>query len=201
MQHEIPVGLKMEKFGTKQKEEKKEEEKPAVHKRKFLHLLDEEHVELKRLTLDDVEEAVKILRKCAFDVAEGEVSSVVKHNVSFGVYVNRMLVGVGLAWPTNFNIENKSITGGEPNAVYMEDPAVLLAYEGRDVRRMLLREREEDARRGGFRYSISYLYEDVPKGSIVAMIKEAGSQLGKLYLSEGYEFYKTEKGILVLKKL
>lgn len=201
MQHKVFVGFEMEKFGAKQKEEKVEEEKPTVPKRRFLHLLDEEHVEMKRLNQDDVEETVKVLRKCAFDVTEGEVSSVVKHNMSFGAYVNRMIVGVGLSWPARLNFEKKTITGGEPNAVYMEDPAVLLAYEGRDVRRMLLKEREEDTKRGGFKYSISYLYEDVPKGSIVEMIKEAGSQLGKLYLSEGYEFFKTDKGILAMKKL
>lgn len=185
----------------KKKEEKEEKEKPAAPKRKFLHLLDEDQVELKRLSTDDRKEVAKVLVRCAFEVTEGEVASVLKYNMSFGAYVNRMLVGVGLAWPASFNFEEKSIAGGKPNSLYLEDPAVMLAFEGRGIRRMLVKEREEDARKEGFRFSISYLNEDLPKGSIVSMIKEAGSQLGKLYLSEGYEFFKTTKGILAVKKV
>ena len=48
---------------------------------------------------------------------------------------------------------------------------------------------------------IGYLYEDIPKEEIAHYITEAGSALERLYLSEGYEFYRTDKGILAFKKV
>jgi len=187
----------MEKFATKKDEEKTTDEK----KPKFTHLLDEEQVEIKRLDETDIEDTVKVMRKCAFDVTELEVQNIIKYEMSFGAHVNRMLIGVGLSWPACLDLESKSIKGGDANALYMEDPAVLLAYEGRGIRRILLKEREKEALRKGLNHTIAYLYEDLPRGSIVDQIKEAGSQLEKIYLSEGYEFFRTDKGILTVKKL
>jgi hypothetical protein len=195
---------------TFKNDEKKEELKPfevekktekEAKKPKFLHLLDEEEVEVKRLEKDDLEESVKVMRKCAFDVTEGEVTSIIEYKKSFGATVNRMLIGIGLGWPAKLDIDRKVITSGEPNALYLEDPAVLLAYEGRGIRRILLKEREKEAVSSGLKYTIGYLYEDIPKGSIAEYIMEAGSQLEKLYLSENYEFFRTERGILAFKKL
>ena len=185
----------MERF---KEEVKKEKEGPKV---KFLHLLDEEEVEIKKLKKDDVEESVSVMRRCAFDVTEAEVGNIVAYGKSFGAEVHRMLIGIGLGWPARLDTDKMVITSGEPNALYMEDPAVLLAYEGRGIRRILLKEREKETIKSGFTYAIGYLYEDVPKGSIEAYIREAGSQLEKLYLSEEYEFRRTEKGILAFKKL
>jgi len=186
-----------ETFAMKQEEKKKEDQK-----KKFLYLLDEDQVEVKRLTHEDIGETVKVMRKCAFDVTDTEVDSIVAYKMSFGCFVNRMLIGVGLAWPAVYDAESRSVRGGErTNAVYMEDPAVLLGYEGRGIRRILLKQREDDAKATGKAYSIAYLYEDLPRGSIVDYIKEAGSQLGKLYLSEEYEFFRTDKGVLAVKKL
>lgn len=188
----------MEKFAMKQEEKKDEATKP-----KFMDLMnDNEEVEVKRLDSEDIEDVVKVMRKCAFDVTEAEVRSIIKYEMSFGCHVNRMLIGVGLSWPANYNADKKAILGGEPNALYLEDPAVLLAYEGRGIRSILLKERETEAIRRKYSHTISYLYEDVPKGSsIVDMIKEAGSQLEKLYLTEGYEFFRTSKGVLSVKKI
>lgn len=182
----------------KQSEKKLEAEAP---KKKFVHLLDEEEVEVKRLDSEDIEDCVKVMRKCAFDVTEVEVGNIIAYGKSFGATVNRMLVGVGLAWPAKLDLDSKRITGGEPNAMYMEDPAVLLAYEGRGVRRILLGEREKETASSGLKYAIGYLYEDIPKGDIASYITEAGSTLEKLYLSENYEFFRTEKGILAFKKV
>ena len=182
----------------KQSEKKQEAETP---KKKFVHLLDEEEVEVKRLDAEDIEDCVKVMRKCAFDVTEVEVGNIIAYNKSFGATVNRMLVGIGLAWPAKLDLETKKISSGEPNAIYLEDPAVLLAYEGRGVRRILLKEREKEAINSGLKYTIGYLYEDVPKGNIAEYITEAGSALEKLYLSEEYEFVRTEKGILAFKKV
>lgn len=186
----------MESF--KQSEKKLEAEAP---KKKFIDLLDTEEVEVKRLDSDDIEDCVKVMRKCAFDVTEVEVGNIIAYGKSFGATVNRMLVGIGLAWPAKLDLERKIITSGEPNALYLEDPAVLLAYEGRGIRRILLTEREKEAASSSLRYSIGYLYEDIPKGNIADYITEAGSTLEKLYLSEDYEFFRTDKGILAFKDL
>jgi len=181
---------------------KKEEKKKKEGEKRFLQLLDEDQVEVKRLSLDEVEEAVKIMRKCSFDVTESEVSSIVKYNVSFGSFVNRMLIGVALAWPAVYDPEQRIVRGGEEtNAIYLEDPAILLSFEGRGIRRILLKQREDDAKSAGKEYTMAYLYEDLPSGSIVDFITESGSQLEKLYLSENYEFFKTKKGVLAVKKL
>jgi GNAT superfamily N-acetyltransferase len=113
-----------------------------------------------------------------------------------------MLIGIGLAWPAVYDPEQRIVKGGEEtNAIYLEDPAVLLSFEGRGIRRILLKQREDDAKSAGKAYTMAYLYEDLPKGSIVDFITESGSQLEKLYLSENYEFFKTKKGVLAVKKL
>ncbi|MBU0532501.1 hypothetical protein KKB44_03335 [Candidatus Micrarchaeota archaeon] len=186
----------MESFKQEKKDEEEEKFKP-----KFIHLLDEEEVEVKRLGEEDIEECVKVMRKCAFDVTEAEVKSIVDYEKSFGATVNRMLIGVGLSWPARLDAEKMIIMHGDPNALYLEDPAVLLAYEGRGIRRILLKEREKEATESEFKYVISYLYEDLPKGNISEYIREAGSQLEKLFLSEDYEFHRTEKGTLAFKKI
>lgn len=186
-----------EKFKT----DEKKEQKTDKDKKKFLYLLDEDQVEVKRLTPEDIEEVVKVMRKCAFDVTDKEVTYIIDYNLSFGAYVNRMLIGVGLGWPAHFDMKQKKIVGGEPNAMYLEDAGVLLVYEGRGIRRILLKEREIEAKNKNFEYTVAYLSEDLPKGSIEEYIKETGSQLEKLYLSEGYEFLRTDRGMLVMKKL
>ena len=184
---------------TTKKEEKKTEEEPK--KKSFVKLLDEDQVEIKKLDPEDSEDALKVMRKCSFDVTQGEIETILRYGFSYGCYVNRMLIGVGLAWSAHLDVETKTVKSGSSNALYLEDPAVLLAYEGRGIRRILLKAREDAAQSKLMKFSIAYLYEDVPKGEIVSLIKEAGSQLEKLYLSESYSFFKTEKGILAFKQL
>lgn len=188
----------MEKFAVEKKVDEKQIE---THMKKHLSLLDEDEIEIKKLDEESVEDTIKVMRRCAFDVSEAEVRSIIIYGMSYGACVNRMLIGIGLSWPANLDYESKSIRDGEPNALYLEDPAVILSYEGRGIRRMMLQEREEEAIKRGYKYAIAYLYEDIPKGNIADMIGEAGSQLEKLFLSENYEFFRTEKGILTVKRL
>ncbi|MBI5051267.1 hypothetical protein HZC08_00765 [Candidatus Micrarchaeota archaeon] len=184
------------------KEEKKViPAKKEQQKKKFLYLLDLDQTEVKKLTAEDVEDATKVMRKCGFEFTEKEVDDIIKLGMSFGTYVNRMLVGVGLGWPTTFDYEKRTLAGKEVNAMYMEDPAVLLSHEGRNIRRLLLHEREKEAILSRLKYSIAYLYQDLPRGEISEYIRETGSQLEKLYLSEEYEFFRTEKGVLAVKKI
>jgi len=182
-------------------EKKEEKEKGPEKKKKFLHLLDEDQTEIKLLDLSDLKDVVVIMRKCAFEVTDKEVEDILKYSLSYGSYVNRMLIGVGLSWPASYDPEKKALIEGENNAIYMEDPAVLLAYEGRGLRSVLLKAREDAGRRNNFKYAISFLSEDLPKESIESYIKEAGSSLEKLYLKEEYQFFRTEQGILTVKKL
>ena len=185
-----------EKFKTDEKQAKKEPEK-----KQFTQLFDEEQTEIKRLNGEDVDEVVKVMRKCAFDVTDKEVLYIVNYGFSFGCYVNRMLIGVGLSWPTNYDANERILKAGDANALYIEDPAVLLAYEGRGIRRILLQARESDAKTKALKYSLAYVSEDLPSGDIDNYIKESASQLEKLYLSEGYQFYKSSRGLLAMKTL
>ncbi len=182
-------------------EKKDTKEKEAGPKKKFLHILDQDETEIKKLTQDDLDDAVKVMRKCAFDVTDKEVAMIIDYKMSFGCYVNRMLIGVGLSWPAHYDEQSKGIRNGEANAIYLEDPAVLLSYEGRGIRRILLKTREDNAKASGMKYVITYLSEDLPKGGLEDYIREAGSQLEKLYLSENYQFLKTDRGILAIKTL
>jgi len=193
----------MDSAFVEKKDTKKEilKEQKEEKKKEFIDLLDEDQVEVKKLTMEELEDAVKVMRKCAFDVTESEVKTIIDYGMSYGAFVNRMLIGVGLAWPAAYDHEKRTIAGKEYNALYMEDPAVLLMYEGRGVRRILLKERENEGLARRYPYSIAYLYEDIPKGSVVDYIKEAGSQLEKLYLSEDYEFFRTDRGVLAVKRL
>lgn len=183
------------------KVDEKKEVKDVGPKKKFLHILDQDEIEIKKLSRDDLEEAVKVMRKCSFDVTDKEVAMIIDYNMSFGCYVNRMLIGVGLSWPAHYDENEKGIRNGDANASYIEDPAVLLSYEGRGIRRILLKTREEDAKNSGYKYILSYLSEDLPKGGLEDYILESGSQLEKLYLSESYQFLKTDRGILAIKNL
>ena len=184
-----------------QPEKKLEENQPKLKKKPVLQLWDEDQIEVKKLEEEDVDDILPVLRKCTFEVTRKEISGIISFNMSFACYVNRMVVGVGLAWTARYDPDRKSIVTGEPNAVYFEDPAVLLAYEGRGVRRILLRSREKESKSKSFEYGISYISEDLPKEGVESYIKEAGSQLEKLYLSEGYSFFKTKDGLLAVKRL
>lgn len=190
-----------EKIDTKSEVIPDSKEKEKKKKKGFVGLLDEDNVEIKKLEAEDVEDVLKLMEKCSFDVTEKEVASVIKHGMSFGCYVNRMLIGIGLGWPTAYDPESRAITAKDYNAVYLEEPAVLLMYEGRGIRRILLKEREKDALARKFSYAIAYLSEELPQGSVVEYIKESGNQLEKLYLSENYEFFRTDRGILTVKRL
>ncbi len=207
LRHKIPLRVFVldqsfaKKVDTEQEKKVAEPKQKEEKKKEFLHLLDEDQVEVKKLDETDIEDVVKIMRKCAFDVTDSEVLKIIKYGLSFGCYVNRMLIGVGLGWPASYDPEKRRIIAGEYNAVYLEDPAVLLMYEGRGIRSILLRQRERAGRTSDYKYAIAYLSEDIPKGNVVDYIKEAGSQLEKLYLGGDYEFFRTERGVLSVKRL
>ncbi len=181
--------------------QKKKAEKKQVKKPKIVPKVDIEEIEVKLLDEDDLEDVSKVMKKCSFEVLDDEILEIISFGMSFGATVNRVVVGVGLAWPARFSKRSLDLVDGRPNALFLEDPAVLLAFEGRGIRRLLIKEREREAKRQGFRYVVSYLDEDVPTEDISEYIKEAGSKLEMIYLQEGYFFAKTDKGVLAYKVL
>jgi len=186
-----------------QKEEKKEEQKEEKKKEaKFVRLFNEDQIEIKTLGADDVEDATLVMEKCAFEVTKDEVFKVISYGMSFGCYDNRMLVAVGLSWPTAYNEEKKSLTTSTKyNALYLEEPAVLLMYEGRGLRRILVETREQLARKNRYSYLLAYLDKETPRVGIEDYIKESGSQLEKIYLELGFSFIPTNYGVLAVKRL
>lgn len=91
-------------------EEKKEEK--ASPKMRVRSPIDMEEAEIKRLKPEDTEEVTVIMRKCLFSVTDDEVREVLKRNMSYGAYVGRMLVAVGLAWGTAYNPSNLQLEVG-----------------------------------------------------------------------------------------
>ncbi|MBN2478550.1 GNAT family N-acetyltransferase [Candidatus Micrarchaeota archaeon] len=179
------------------KKEKKDEEKKKLP---VLRTLQDEQIEIKKLNSEeDVENAFKLLKKSGFEVTKKEIEQIVKEGVSFGAYVSRILIAVGLGWKAYLNPKKVSISDGEPNAVYLEDVVVSLQYEGRGIRSMLIKAREKEALANKFLYSMAYISGDLPEGGIEDYIKERGGKLAKEYLLRGYEFHKTKDGTLAVK--
>lgn len=212
-------------FREKIFEEKKEKE---AHKPKKMELLsDMEHVEIKKLAPADLDDVYALMRKTLWESTKEQIADVIKEGMSYGAYVERMLVGAGLGWPAHYddlqrglpsskqparcktfgkamafpNEKNKEIGKGGPNAIFMEDIALLLSYEGRGIMKMLVEEREKEAKEKGISHAVGFISPDWPKGNLGDMIKERGNRIEKIYLDAGYEFFRTKDGILAVKKL
>lgn len=180
-----------------------EKKEPEAIKLKKLDLLsDFEHVEIKKLNFEDVDEVFKIMHKTLWEVSREQVADVIKAGMSYGAYVERMLVGAGLCWPTRFNEKSKTMVNGKPNALYLEDVALLLTYEGRGIRKMLIEEREKAAKANGFKYTLAYISPDWQRNGVLEdMINERGNKIEKAYFASGYKFIRTKDGILAVKKI
>ncbi len=189
--------MSFEKFKQEvKKEEPKKEEKKKIPE---LRTLNSEIVEIKKLYLDDLEETVKLLTINGFEVTDKEVEHILRAGLSFGAYVGRQLVGLGLAWIACFDMKKTILVDGDPNSIYLEDVVLSLAYEGRDIRNMLLKAREEEAKNRNLLYSIAHVSEDLPLGGLEDYIRERGKKQTKLYLLEQYEFFDTKNGLLAVK--
>jgi len=179
--------------------EKKEQ--ADVKPRKLELLSDLEHVEIKKLGQEEVKPIYLVMKKTLWEVGEAQVADVVKSGLSYGAYVERMPVGAGLAWPAFYDEARQSVGEGEPNAIYLEDVALLLAYEGKGIRDMLVAEREKAAKAKGFAYAIAFISPDWKPGDLREMIRERGNKAERAYLAMGYSFVRGRDGILAVKKL
>ncbi|MEM2948457.1 MAG: hypothetical protein QXY05_04365 [Candidatus Anstonellales archaeon] len=188
---------------------KKEEEvkaPPAAKKKRTYDLaVDEEEAEIKKLDIDDFEDVISIMRRAMFEIGKAEakqIEEILKLGASYGAYVDRMLVAVGLAWPISFDRATKVIGKGPANALYLEDVALLLAYEGKGIRQKLVKAREDEARALGLKYAVAIASEEVPKEeNVIEVIKERGTKIEKVYLERGYSFFKSKIGLIAFKEV
>ena len=179
---------------------------PAMKKkRKYELAVDEEESEIKKLGIEDFEEVISIMRKAMFEIGRAEakqIEEILKQGASYGAYVDRMLVAVGLAWPIAFNRATKTIGKGMANALYLEDVALLLAYEGKGIREKLVKVREDEARAMGLKYVVAIASEEVPKEeNVIEVIKERGTKIERIYLDRGYSFFKSKIGLIAFKEV
>ncbi|MCX6773599.1 MAG: GNAT family N-acetyltransferase [Candidatus Micrarchaeota archaeon] len=193
----------------KRKEMEKKMEAPSALKRKELLedmkiLSSNEIVEIKRLDEEDLEEVVKLMRKALFEIGKKEmkeIKDILKQGHSYGAYVDRFIIGVGLGFPIYFDRSEKFFSSEEaPNALYMEDAAVLIDYQGKGVIEMLVEEREKEARVNGLEYVVGISGDNI-NGDIRAEIEKGGTLMQKKYLQLNYRFANTESGFVVFKKV
>ncbi|MEM4366724.1 MAG: hypothetical protein QW035_01170 [Candidatus Anstonellales archaeon] len=178
---------------------RKEEEKPPALKRKLPEMVpDIEHIEIKRLSVADVEEATLVLRKCTVETNEDEVRGIIKEGLSYGAYVDRMLVGVGLAWVASYDPKKKALRGDHRNAAYVEEVVVLLQYEGKGIRNKILQAIENEAQAKGLSYTVALITPGVPESS-ESSVTHYGTKTEKVLVQRGYELNKTPEGILAVK--
>lgn len=178
-----------------------EKEEKAAPKMKFHSPIDIEEAEIKRLKAEDAEEVTNIMRKCLFAVTVDEVREVLKRDMSYGAYVGRMLVAVGLAWGTGYNPSNLELEGGYTNAIFLEDDAVLLPYEGKGLRELLVDHREMEGRARELQYAVTITTPLNPDGDLSEVIAQRGTKTERVLMKAGYKFYKTRVGVIAVKPL
>jgi hypothetical protein len=193
----------------KRKEIEKKMEAPSALKRKELLedmkvLSSNEIIEIKRLGEEDLEEVIKLMRKALFEIGKKEIKEIqdiLNQGHSYGAYVDRFVIGVGLAFPIYFNRSDKTFNSEEAaNALYMEDAAVLNDYHGRGVVEMLVEERERDAKVNGLEYVVGISGESI-KGDIRNEIDQGGTMMQKKYLLLNYRFANTDNGLIAFKRV
>ena len=168
-----------------------------VKKKKFHSPIDVEEVEIKKLGEKDVDEATRVMRKCMFTVSEEEIARIVEKGMSYGAFVDRILVGVALSWGVRFNPQTREFEEGEENSLFLEDDAILLAYEGRGIRELLIEKREEEGQERGFSHVVAITSQFNPEEENVGkVIEQRGNKTEKVLQRRGYRFAKTKNGVV-----
>jgi len=198
----------MIKEEEEKRKEKKKLEAPSALKRRALlddlSIASNESAQIKKLTEEDIDDVVGLMRSALFEIGTNEIKQIkeiIAEEHSYGAYVEKFIVGVGLAWPVHFERTEKTFdTGQEANAIYMEEAAVLNEYQGRGIIEMLIEEREMEAKRNGLEYAVG-LCGELPEGDIRENIEKGGSLMQKKYLLLNYRFAKTENGLIAFKRV
>jgi hypothetical protein len=111
-------------------------------------------------------------------------------------------VSVGLSWEVRFNTETLEFEEGEGNAIFLEDDAVLLAYEGRGLRELLIEKREEEGKERGKEYAVAITSSINPNDSNLGdAMRQRGNKTEKALIRRGYAFSKTQNGVVAYKKI
>jgi len=175
--------------------------KKEVKKINVVRTMQNENMEIKKLTVDDLDNVVKMFSMSSYDATEDELKQILLDDLSFGAYVARVLVGVGLGWKSCFDESRSILIDGELNAIYLEDVILSLAFEGVGIRSSLLKAREDEAKDKSLHFSVAYISEDLPPGDFYDYIKERGSKLTKMYLLRNYNFFESGSDVLAVKSL
>ncbi len=171
-------------------------------KRKFRSEIDMEEAEVKLLDKTDVEEAGKVMRKCLFSVTDKEIEAIILKGMSYGAFVDRMLVAVALSWAVRFNPDTKDFEQGGDNAVFLEDDAILLAYEGKGIRELLIEKREEEGSARRLKYAVAITSQAQAAGeSVSETVRQRGNKTEKALLKKEYKFFKTRNGVIAYRNL
>ncbi len=194
-------------MGDAVKEPVEKPKEPVALERKRIvgYDIDTEEIELKLLDDDDLDEIIKVFKKVAVPIGRDEVKeikNILADNMSYGAYVDRILVGLFLAWPFCFDQVHKGMaTCDDPNALYLEDMAVLSAYEAKGVRDALLKQAEKVAKENSFPYIVTVVGENPAEEDILKVIEDRGTRHERHLLSRGYKFFKSEYGLAAYKNL
>ncbi len=190
----------------KEKDLKKISEKPkALERKKFKAVeVDSEEAQLKKLSVEDLDDVIVVMRKAMFEIGRNEVKEIKEilgMDMSYGAYVEGFLVGVGLAWPVHFDEAYKAFTDEEANAIFLSEVALLLSYEGKGIREKLIKIREKEGVSRGFEYAVAIVGENPKEDDIVEVIKQRGTREERAFLSLNYKFAKSGNGLLAFKPL
>lgn len=167
--------------------------------------IDSEETEFKLLDVEDVDDIVSVLRKVAFEIGDKEkkqILEILEDKCSYGAYVDRLLVGLSLAWKICFNESTKNIYKcPDKNAIIIEDIAILVAYEGRGIREKLIELTEQLSKHKKLSYVVSICGENPKEENIIEVIKNRGTKLEKALLQSNYSFFKGKYGLTAFKKI
>lgn len=179
-------------------DEKEEKREPKLRMRSPIDI---EEAEIKRLKAEDAEEVTNIMRKCLFAVTVEEVREVLKRDMSYGAYVGRMLVAVGLGWGAAYNPSNLELESGYTNAIFLEDDAVLLPYEGKGLRELLIDHREIEGRARDLQFAVTITSPLNPDSNLEEVVAQRGTKTERALMKANYRFYKTRVGVIAVKPL
>jgi len=186
--------LKMKKQEKQKKKSEMSKEKKQKKKVKVQPLVPTEYnVEIRLLTLSDLKDSMKVFENAKFDITKGEVEHILQFDMSYGAFVNRKLMAVGLAWPANFDPKEVTVTISEtPNAMYLEDVAIFKKSEGRRIRSMLITSRENESIKRGLDYVVTQeskdpMLKDLIEAAYINYLKYK-SKNNKVYMAKHLEY-------------
>ncbi|MEM4295429.1 MAG: hypothetical protein QXS91_01325 [Candidatus Anstonellales archaeon] len=186
--------------------EKKIEEPIALERRRIKSFaVDSEQTEFKLLEKEDIDDVVSVLRRTAFEIGEKEIKEleeIIRYKTSYGAYVDRLLVGLSLSWPLCFNELTKSLYScNEANTLYLQDIAILIAFEGHGIREKLIELTEQRAKEKKLNYVVCVCGENPKEDELNYVIEKRGTKLERALYNANYKFFKGHYGLTAYKRL